>query len=304
MTVEERGYLNIREAAAFLGVSRVTIWRWIRAGKLPASRMGHRTIRIRRDDLVQLMGQRLPADELTPRMGAALNQIEAEDATSDVRQHGTAEQLRDADPLADLEHVLHVLLDVAHQSDQLARLLRLALTALLRDLGPVAARGAPNDLDALSIYAAARALALGEWQAIALPTNVSEGDENPPQRLKHVVASLLENAVKYGPSGAPLDVVVSLATHEVVELSVPTRGVGLPLGQRIQHLERCYRDHTDSHAHGLGLGQHISRQIADLHGGEVWVEFSPEGEARFVVRLPFPEGDSAQCTEQARRERE
>jgi excisionase family DNA binding protein len=43
-----REYYSISQAAALLGVSRVSIWRWIRAGHLPVSRLGHRTTRIKR----------------------------------------------------------------------------------------------------------------------------------------------------------------------------------------------------------------------------------------------------------------
>ncbi|MGH2354012.1 MAG: MEDS domain-containing protein, partial [Chloroflexota bacterium] len=52
----ERPYYSISEAAARLGVSRVTIWRWIRAGQLPVSRLGHRTTRIKHEDLERLLG--------------------------------------------------------------------------------------------------------------------------------------------------------------------------------------------------------------------------------------------------------
>src|SRR5215212_4660399 len=48
-------YCNISQAAALLGVSRVSIWRWIRAGRLPVTRLGHRTTRIRREDLEQFL---------------------------------------------------------------------------------------------------------------------------------------------------------------------------------------------------------------------------------------------------------
>src|SRR5436305_8277869 len=48
-------YYNIAQAAALLGVSRVTIWRWIRDGRLPATRLGHRTTRIRRADLRHML---------------------------------------------------------------------------------------------------------------------------------------------------------------------------------------------------------------------------------------------------------
>ena len=57
----EGAYCNISQAAAILGVSRVSIWRWIRAGQLPAARLGHRTIRIKREDLDRLLWQIGPA---------------------------------------------------------------------------------------------------------------------------------------------------------------------------------------------------------------------------------------------------
>jgi excisionase family DNA binding protein len=47
----ERPYVSVSQAASMLGVSRVTIWRWIRAGRLHALRIGHRTIRIDQDQI-------------------------------------------------------------------------------------------------------------------------------------------------------------------------------------------------------------------------------------------------------------
>jgi excisionase family DNA binding protein len=49
--VQDREYFTVAEAARELGVSPSTIWRWIDAGKLPAIRVGSRTIRVRKDDL-------------------------------------------------------------------------------------------------------------------------------------------------------------------------------------------------------------------------------------------------------------
>src|SRR5919198_4904279 len=51
----ERPYYSISQAAALLGVSRVTIWRWVRAGQLPVRRLGHRTTRIKREDLERVL---------------------------------------------------------------------------------------------------------------------------------------------------------------------------------------------------------------------------------------------------------
>jgi excisionase family DNA binding protein len=46
--------LTVREVAAYLRVSRVTVWRWCRQGTIPASRVG-RNWRIRREDLLRLL---------------------------------------------------------------------------------------------------------------------------------------------------------------------------------------------------------------------------------------------------------
>src|SRR5689334_23810390 len=54
-------YYSVAEAAAFLGVSRVTIWRWVKAGRLPIWRLGHRTARIKREDLDRLLIERTAA---------------------------------------------------------------------------------------------------------------------------------------------------------------------------------------------------------------------------------------------------
>lgn len=55
MAIASPAYYSITQAAALLGVSRVSVWRWIRAGQLPAARLGHRTTRIKRTDLEQLL---------------------------------------------------------------------------------------------------------------------------------------------------------------------------------------------------------------------------------------------------------
>ena len=51
MITDERDYYTVAEAARLLRVSRPTVWRWIDSGRLPAYRVGGRTIRIRRADL-------------------------------------------------------------------------------------------------------------------------------------------------------------------------------------------------------------------------------------------------------------
>jgi len=51
----ENEWLTVKEVAAHLRVSRITIWRWCNLGVIPAFRIGH-SWRIRREDLQNFIG--------------------------------------------------------------------------------------------------------------------------------------------------------------------------------------------------------------------------------------------------------
>ena len=59
---QERDYLTVAEVAEALHVSPSTVWRWIRAKRLAAYRVGVRKIRIKKDDLAAVVGPARPAE--------------------------------------------------------------------------------------------------------------------------------------------------------------------------------------------------------------------------------------------------
>src|SRR5439155_99244 len=65
-----RTYYSIAEVAAMLGVSRVSVWRWISSGRLPVTRLGHRTVRVKRDDLLQIVRPSRTGSVATPPLAA------------------------------------------------------------------------------------------------------------------------------------------------------------------------------------------------------------------------------------------
>ena len=110
------------------------------------------------------------------------------------------------------------------------------------------------------------------------------------ERLHQVVANLVENAVRYSPARAPVDVEATSLGDEGVELVVTDRGPGIPAEDRHRVFERFHRlDHARTRDDGgAGLGLAIVRWIVDLHGGTIQADAGPDGArgCRMVVRLP------------------
>lgn len=105
-------------------------------------------------------------------------------------------------------------------------------------------------------------------------------------RMQQLLDNLLANACRFTPEGGR----VRLLTRpdRGVVIAVEDDGPGVPEAEREAVFRRFFRgDDARNRAHGgSGLGLAIGREIARAHGGEVWVEASPSGGARFVVRLP------------------
>jgi len=98
------------------------------------------------------------------------------------------------------------------------------------------------------------------------------GDED---LLRSLFETLLENAIKYSPEGAVIDVKLE-STEYLVTVSVCDQGKGIPEELREKVFERFYR--ADTGTHGFGLGLTIARQIARAHGAEIGlIPQSPQG---------------------------
>jgi two-component system sensor histidine kinase MprB len=102
-----------------------------------------------------------------------------------------------------------------------------------------------------------------------------------PARLDRAVANLLDNAAKWSPPGAAID--VSLRGGE---LSVRDRGPGIAAEDLPFVFDRFYRAPGARGRPGSGLGLAIVRQVAEAHGGEVEARGAPGGGALLAMRLP------------------
>jgi len=103
--------------------------------------------------------------------------------------------------------------------------------------------------------------------------------------LRAMVENLIDNAIRYTPSGS-----VSVRTY--VEgtqgvLEVEDTGPGIPAAERERVFDRFYRG-ADAAAGGSGLGLSIVRRIAERHGGQVELAGGAGGQGLLArVRLPL-----------------
>jgi two-component system OmpR family sensor kinase len=105
-------------------------------------------------------------------------------------------------------------------------------------------------------------------------------------RLEQVLSNLLDNAIKFSPSGGRIEVELSTPAPQTVRLAVQDRGVGIPPDRRPHVFERFYQGHSGTRGSGLGLGLYLSRSIVALHGGRIEAEFPEGGGTRIVLHLP------------------
>jgi signal transduction histidine kinase len=108
-----------------------------------------------------------------------------------------------------------------------------------------------------------------------------------PARLRHVLDTLLSNALRYrDPAKAESWVQVRLrATAEGHELRVSDNGLGLPAGEREHLFELLYRA-APARAAGLGVGLAVAKLLVEQSGGTLTVD-SGEGQGcTFTVVLP------------------
>jgi signal transduction histidine kinase len=108
-------------------------------------------------------------------------------------------------------------------------------------------------------------------------------------RLEQVLGNLLDNAVKFSPPEAPIELDLSEPTSGTARLTVRDRGLGIPTEHLSQIFDRFHQAHADSHRSGFGLGLYIAKQIVDLHSGSIQVECPSSGGTRVWVDLPLAE---------------
>jgi signal transduction histidine kinase len=107
------------------------------------------------------------------------------------------------------------------------------------------------------------------------------------ERLRQVLTNLIDNAIKYSPSGDEVEV-TAVPENGFVRICVSDRGPGIPHDQHRLIFEKFGRAEVPGGSKpGTGLGLFIARSIAEAHGGTVDVRSRPDEGATFMLTIPL-----------------
>lgn len=121
---------------------------------------------------------------------------------------------------------------------------------------------------------------------VALPANLPLL-EFDAVLLERVFCNLLENAAKFAPAGAPVEITAEVLA-DCVAIRVCDRGPGFPAGDRGALFDMFARACEVAARPGTGLGLAISRAIVEAHGGAITAGDRVGGGA--CVRFTLPRG--------------
>ena len=143
-------------------------------------------------------------------------------------------------------------------------------------------------IDTVQPLAAAKKLSLIVEQTADTALFADQG------KVSQMLLNLLSNAIKFTPEGGRITVAVAELDNEV-RLSVADTGIGITAADQEKLFVEFQQvgDRPSGEQQGTGLGLALTRRLAELHGGRVWVESEPGAGSRFYVALPLKSQDDA-----------
>jgi signal transduction histidine kinase len=142
--------------------------------------------------------------------------------------------------------------------------------------------------------AAAMMQAIADQKRVGLEIKANANDpivHADPDRILEVLINLIDNGVKFTPENGS----ISLQANRVrtdpdfICVSVTDTGCGIEPEARALIFERLYQasDAIDDGRKGLGLGLYITKELINLHGGQIWVASEPGQGSTFSFTLPL-----------------
>ncbi len=119
--------------------------------------------------------------------------------------------------------------------------------------------------------------------------------EGDAERLGTIISNLVDNAIKYSPDGGAVHCRAGVKDGRAY-VEVRDRGLGIAEENLPDLFTRFGRIVTSENSHipGTGLGLHLSRDLARMHGGDITVSSRPREGSVFTLWLPLAEQSRAE----------
>ena len=201
--------------------------------------------------------------------------------------HGAALTLREHNLPAETQDDL---LDmIAEQSNRLANLVEEILVAGQLDAGSLSVVADTFDPEELvqGVALVARTRVVEERRIDVVVPSVVPRVHGDGERTRQVLLNLLDNAIKYSPSGGRIEVRLAVVGDRL-RFTVQDPGLGIPVGEQERIFDKFYRLDPDQRRGigGTGLGLYICRELVRSMHGSIWVESEAGKGTTFAFELP------------------
>lgn len=175
---------------------------------------------------------------------------------------------------------------ISAQAEKLQTLIEALVKTSRLETGILTLHPQPGEISPVVERAAAQYAPKAAEKNITLSVEQTEGSAVfDPKWTEEAVCNLLDNAVKYTPSGGA--VTVEVKNYELFStIRVTDTGPGISEEEQAKIFGRFYRAPGAWQAEGVGIGLYLTRQIVEKQGGYVKVESKPGKGSVFSLFLP------------------
>ena len=175
---------------------------------------------------------------------------------------------------------------ISSQADKLQTLIEVLVKTSRLENGILAVHPESSELADVVDHAAAQYAARAAEKRIRLTVSKALGTAVfDPKWTEEALCNLIDNAVKYTPSGGAIT--IDVMNYEMFSaIRVTDTGPGIAEEDQAKIFGRFYRGAGNYHTEGVGIGLYLTRQIIEKQDGYVKVESAPEKGSTFSLFLP------------------